>query len=72
MLWVRNGLAKVFMEAKVHPRYHRILITFPVLDSKQQEKAVFERTWLSEMMKRFVEILETIEGDEQGTWLWLL
>ncbi|KAG0363594.1 hypothetical protein BGZ54_008106 [Gamsiella multidivaricata] len=38
---------------------------FDAMDPKQQEKAVFERTWLSEMMKRFVEILESIEDDEQ-------
>ncbi|KAK3818811.1 MAG: aquarius [Benniella sp.] len=38
---------------------------FEGMDSAQQEKAVFERTWLSEMMKQFVEILDTTEDNEQ-------
>ncbi|KAF8936354.1 hypothetical protein BGZ58_004279 [Dissophora ornata] len=38
---------------------------FDAMDSTQQQKAVFERSWLSEMMKGFVRILETIEDDEQ-------
>jgi hypothetical protein len=29
---------------------------------------VFERTWLSEMMKGFVQILESIEQDEEGEY----
>ncbi|KAF9936379.1 hypothetical protein BGZ65_002487 [Modicella reniformis] len=38
---------------------------FDAMNTTQQEKATFERTWLSEMMKQFVEILDTIVGDEQ-------
>ncbi|KAF9951183.1 hypothetical protein BGZ70_001099 [Mortierella alpina] len=38
---------------------------FDAADAKQQQKAVFERTWLSEMMKSFVQILESIETDDQ-------
>lgn len=29
---------------------------------------MFERTWLSEMMKGFVQILEGIEQDEEGKY----
>ncbi|KAI1313886.1 hypothetical protein EDD11_002421 [Mortierella claussenii] len=38
---------------------------FDAMDSEQQAKAVFERTWLSEMMKNFVRTLESIEDDDQ-------
>ncbi|KAF9175690.1 hypothetical protein BGX21_006167 [Mortierella sp. AD011] len=38
---------------------------FSALDSDQQQKAVFERSWLSEMMKSFVRILETIDDSDQ-------
>ncbi|KAF9580691.1 hypothetical protein BGW38_002564, partial [Lunasporangiospora selenospora] len=35
------------------------------MDADQQKKAVFERTWLSNMIKGFVDILESIENDDQ-------
>ncbi|KAF9904476.1 hypothetical protein BX616_001281 [Lobosporangium transversale] len=38
---------------------------FDAMDSEQQKKAVFERTWLSEMMKYFIRTLESIEGGDQ-------
>ncbi|KAF9438957.1 hypothetical protein BGZ76_002620 [Entomortierella beljakovae] len=39
---------------------------FDAMDSNQQNKAIFDRTWLSDMMKQFVQILETInDGDQE-------
>ncbi|KAF8988830.1 hypothetical protein BGZ52_010807 [Haplosporangium bisporale] len=38
---------------------------FESMDSEQQTKAVFERTWMSEMIKQFVQILESIEDGDQ-------
>ncbi|KAF9207400.1 hypothetical protein BGZ49_000487, partial [Haplosporangium sp. Z 27] len=38
---------------------------FSAMDSSQQQKAIFERSWLSEMIKNFVRILETINDEDQ-------
>jgi len=38
-----------------------------MVDPEQQTKAVFERTWMSEMIKQFVQILESIDDGDQGT-----
>ncbi|KAF9315831.1 hypothetical protein BG003_002627 [Podila horticola] len=38
---------------------------FESMEPEQQKKAVFERTWMSEMIKQFVQILESIEDGDQ-------
>ncbi|KAG0022270.1 hypothetical protein BGZ81_008612 [Podila clonocystis] len=38
---------------------------FESMEPEQQSKAVFERTWMSEMIKQFVQILESIEDGDQ-------
>ncbi|KAG0339143.1 hypothetical protein BG004_006940 [Podila humilis] len=38
---------------------------FESLDQEQQKKAVFERTWMSDMIKQFIQVLESIEDGEQ-------
>ncbi|KAH7056430.1 aquarius, isoform CRA_c [Linnemannia elongata] len=61
--------AKREVEFKEYPQllkfWKHLEKKFDANDEKQQEKAVFERTWLSEMMKGFVQILESIEQDEE-------
>ncbi|KAF9094292.1 hypothetical protein BGX23_002306 [Mortierella sp. AD031] len=62
--------AKREVEFKEYPQllkfWKHLEKKFDAFDAKQQEKAVFERTWLSEMMKGFVVTLESIEqGDEE-------
>ncbi|KAG0259623.1 hypothetical protein BG011_002514 [Mortierella polycephala] len=58
--------AKREVEFKEYPQllkfWKHLEKKFNSLDSEQQEKAVFERTWLSEMLKGFIEILESVDG----------
>ncbi|KAG0314080.1 hypothetical protein BGZ99_008372 [Dissophora globulifera] len=60
--------AKREVEFKEYPQllkfWKHLEKKFDAMDSTQQQKAIFERTWLNEMMKGFVQILETIENDE--------
>jgi hypothetical protein len=46
-----------------------VLIKIKFLDESQKEKITFERTWLSNFMKAFVEVLYTIPEDGAGTIL---
>ncbi|KAF9902731.1 hypothetical protein EC991_004582 [Linnemannia zychae] len=61
--------AKREVEFKEYPQllkfWKHLEKKFDAYDEKQQEKAVFERTWLSEMMKGFVQILESIDQDDE-------
>ncbi|KAF8940749.1 hypothetical protein BGZ47_007611 [Haplosporangium gracile] len=61
--------AKREVEFKEYPQllkfWKHLEKKFDAYDEKQQEKTVFERTWLSEMIKGFVQILESIEQDEE-------
>ena len=47
--------------------YFKFLIEFKFLDELQTQKMIFERTWLSNFIKTFVEVLYTIPESEEGT-----
>ncbi|KAF9115052.1 hypothetical protein BGX27_009079 [Mortierella sp. AM989] len=57
------------MEFKEYPQllkfWKHLEKKFGAMEPSQQQKAVFERSWLSEMMKGFIQILETIDDNDQ-------